>query len=249
LPSQASPKPGPRPSTRTDHLIERFRARSVDAIVSLAATEDDREVLVRTATQVPVVLAVRLLHDSGLPTVRCDDHLGASLAAGHLADLGHVRVAQVQGPQRSQLFADRARGFADTAARRGLRIRRTRYIADHATAVEGRRLATAMIDAAGDQLPTAVFAHNDALALGVYSALQDRGLRCPDDVSIVGFNAATLPSDMAIALTSVSYPSREIGMRTGEIVLELIAGTPLTAVTEVYAPRLVVRASSGPPRA
>ena len=236
-------------STRTDHLIERFRARSVDAIVSLAATEDDREVLVRTATHVPVVLAVRLLHDSGLPTVRCDDHLGASLAAGHLADLGHVRVAQVQGPQRSQLFADRARGFADTASRRGLRIRRTRYIADHATAVEGRRLATAMIDAAGDQLPTAVFAHNDALALGVYSALQDRGLRCPDDVSIVGFNAATLPSDMAIALTSVSYPSREIGTRTGEIVLELIAGTPLTAVTEVYAPRLVVRASSGPPRA
>ena len=106
-----------------------------------------------------------------------------------------------------------------------------------------------MIDAAGDQLPTAVFAHNDALALGVYSALQDRGLRCPDDVSIVGFNAATLPSDMAIALTSVSYPSREIGTRTGKIVLELIAGTPLTAVTEVYAPRLVVRASSGPPRA
>ena len=93
-------------STRTDHLIERFRARSVDAIVSLAATEDDREVLVLTATHVPVVLAVRLLHDSGLPTVRCDDHLGASLAAGHLADLGHVRVAQVQGPQRSQLFAD-----------------------------------------------------------------------------------------------------------------------------------------------
>ncbi len=66
---------------------------------------------------------------------------------------GTSRVAQVQGPQRSQLFADRARGFAETATRRGLRIRRTRYIADHATAVEGRRLATALIDAAGDQLP------------------------------------------------------------------------------------------------
>ena len=66
---------------RSRHLIERFRARSVDAIVSLAATEDDRAVLVSTAQSTPVVLAVRFLRDSGLPTVRCDDHLGRSDAA------------------------------------------------------------------------------------------------------------------------------------------------------------------------
>jgi LacI family transcriptional regulator len=233
---------------RSNHLMERFRARSVDAIVSLAATEDDREALTTTAKVTPVVLAVRFLHDSGLPTVRCDDHLGASLAAGHLADLGHVRVGQVQGPQRSQLFADRARGFSDTAARRGLKIQRTRFIAEHATAAEGRRLAMAMLDS-GRELPTAVFAHNDSLAIGVYSALQDRGLRCPDDVSIVGFNAASLPSDMAIALTSVSYPSREIGTRAGEMVLDLIAGRNTSNGTEIYPPRLVVRASTGAPRA
>lgn len=233
---------------RSNHLLERFRARCVDAVVSLAATEDDREALTTSAKHVPVVLAVRFLRDSGLPTVRCDDHLGASLAAGHLADLGHVRVGQIQGPRRSQLFADRARGFAETAARRGLRSQRTRFIAEHATAAEGRRLASAMLDSGRDQLPTAIFAHNDSLAIGVYSALQDRGLRCPDDVSIVGFNAASLPSDMAIALTSVAYPSREIGVRAGEIVLDLLAARTPSSDTEIFPPRLVTRASTGAPR-
>ena len=232
---------------RSRHLIERFRARSVDAIVTLAATEDDRDVLLKTAESIPVVLAVRFLADSGLPTVRCDDYLGASLAAGHLADLGHVRVGQIQGPQRSRLFADRARGFAETAASRGLKRQRSRYIAEHATAAEGRRLATAMLAAGRDRLPTAIFAHNDSLAIGVHSALQSHGLRCPQDVSIVGFNAASPPSDLAIALTSVSYPSRDIGSRAGEMVLDLVSGRQPSTDTEVYAPRLVVRASTGAP--
>jgi DNA-binding LacI/PurR family transcriptional regulator len=232
---------------RSEHLVERFLARSIDAIVSLAATEDDREVLTTTAKDVPVVLAVRVLKDSGLPTVRCDDRLGASLAAGHLADLGHVRVGHVQGPQRSQLFADRAIGFAETAAMRGIKIQRGRYVADHATAFEGRRLASALLDSSTGQSPTAIFAHNDALAVGVYSALQDRGLRCPEDVSIVGFNAASFPLATSIEFTSVSYPSREIGARAGEIVIDLLAGRKPTTTIEVYPPRLVVRASSAAP--
>ena len=90
--------------------------------------------------------------------------------------------------------------------------------------------------------PTAVFAHNDLMALGALAALRRRDISVPDDMSMVGYNDLPGMDLVAPPLTTVRYPSREIGRAAGELVVELLAGEePQSLVLE---PALVVRQST-----
>lgn len=234
---------------RSSRLIKRLLARDVDAILTMAATAGDREALQDAAKIVPVVLAVRPLKRAGLPTVRCDDVLGASLAAGHLADFGHRFVAQIQGPRISEVFVDRARGFELACTQRGISSPPMRLVAEHATAAEGYRLAAALIDAAVEDRPTAIFAHNDSLAIGAHAALRDHNLRCPEDISLVGFNASTLPTASVIPLTSVLYPSEEVGQSAADLLIQMLSGQQVNTLTTSFKPLLLARSTSARPPA
>src|SRR5512133_1486956 len=127
-----------------------------------------------------VVLAVRSLPGSGVPAVTHDDLGGARLAAEHLAELGHRRVVQLPGPLDMQPFRDRRDSFAEAAARLGVEARAL-PVAERPDFDEGRRLMAL----ADRRHATAVFAHNDAMAMGAVRALRDDGLDCPRDVSVV----------------------------------------------------------------
>jgi LacI family transcriptional regulator len=232
---------------RTQRLLERFRARRVDAVITLAATEADRTSLLEFNRTIPVVLAVRRLSDSNLPTVTCDDVKGGWLVGHHLADLGHRRVAQLQGPHLSATFADRAHGFAMACSERSVQVIGEPMSAEHATVSEGKRVLTQLLRARVEP-PTALFAHNDELALGAFEALRENRLNCPGYMSIVGYNDTPIGRDIAVPLTSVRYPTDEVGQRAGELVMELISGTVSEKLVTVYDPNLVVRDSSAPPR-
>ena len=92
--------------------------------------------------------------------------------------------------------------------------------------------------------PTAITAGNDLIALGCIDALTELGLRCPDDVSIVGYNDMPLADRLAPPLTSVRIPSYELGVRSTEVLLDRIAGNGSVPRTELLAPQLVVRGST-----
>ncbi len=233
--------------SRTRRLLERFRARRVDALVVLAATESDRGVLAQAAQSTPLLLAVRKLNDTDFPMVTCDDVLGASFAAHHLADLGHHRVAQLRGPGESATFSDRTKGFEMTCAARGMTLVGGSLVAAHATAAEGRRMVAGLLRGPRDTIPTAIFAHNDAMAFGAFTALREHGLSCPEDVSLIGYNDTPLASDLAVPLTSIHYPAARVGAAAGEMTMRLVAGMPLEPRTVIFRPELVVRASTRPP--
>lgn len=219
-----------------DHII----SRRVDAIVTAAARAGDQGILEEAAAVVPVVVAARPLPGSRLPQVVHDDRLGARMVVEHLAGLGHRRVAQLRGPMDVANFEHRAAGFSDTVRRLDLEevvvpAFGTRPIFD-----EGRRL---MADLLGIiDLPTAVFAHNDLMALGALSVLSERGLRVPDDISLVGYNDLPMMDLVAPPLTTVRYPSAEIGRAAGEMVIALLDGGEPDDVC--LQPSLVVRAST-----
>lgn len=99
-----------------------------------------------------------------------------------------------------------------------------------------------MLLAQGGPLPTAVFAHNDLMALGALAALNDAGLRVPEDVSLVGYNDLPAMDLVAPALTTVRYPSREIGRAAGELVISVLRGQEAENVC--LEPALVERAST-----
>jgi LacI family transcriptional regulator len=222
------------------HLL----GRQVDGLVVMAVRSGDLDQVLGWASRVPVVLAVRGLPGSGVPAVTHDDLGGARLAAAHLAQLGHRRVVQLPGPPDMQPFKDRDDGFAEAAAELGLEAwavpPASRPVFD-----EGRRLMSAALE--GGDRATAVFAHNDAMAMGAVRALREAGLHCPGDVSVVGYNDVPMADCFDPPLTTVRLNGDQVGRRAGEAVLAAIRGLPDAGGDPPEPAELVARASAGPP--
>ena len=223
------------------HLL----GRQVDGRVVLAVRSGDLDRVVGWASRVPVVLAVRGLPGSGVPAVTHDDLGGAWLAAAHLAVLGHRRVVQLPGPPDVQPFKDRDDGFAEAAAELGLEAWAVAP-ASRPVFEEGRRLMSAALrDLDGT---TAVFANNDAMAMGAVRALRDAGLRCPDDVSVIGYNDVPMADCFDPPLTTIRLDGGDIGHQAGEAVLAAIRRLPVPGRDAPSLAELVVRASTTRPR-
>ena len=97
---------------------------------------------------------------------------------------------------------------------------------------------------AAPERPTAVFAHNDALAVGLMEAMRERGLDCPGDLAIVGFNNIELGGVLATPLTTVDYPVREVGDHAAHLLRTLIADPAAPWESKTFKPALIVRASA-----
>jgi LacI family transcriptional regulator len=226
-------------------ILEHFASRRVDAVILSAARSGDEAAVAALAAAVPLVLAVRTVGNGLFPTVTHDDVLGGQLAARHLVDLGHTHLAQIRGPLDVSSFQGRAEGFASIMATTTAREVATGNSANAPTVAEGHRLASDILDS--DDRPTALFAHNDLMAVGALEALRDRGLHCPEDVSIVGYNDAPLSNHVSPPLTTISLPSLDLGTRVAALALQEIEGRTGAPVTERLPPTLVVRESSAPP--
>ncbi len=196
------------------------------------------------ASGIPTVLFNRTVDGDGLSSVVPDDALGARLAVTHLYELGHKRIGLVVGPLFTSNGDRRRRAFRRTIQRLGLEG----HIVE-ATAFDeksGYRAAQDLISEHPSM--TAIVAGNDLLALGVIDAAADAGLRCPTDLSVVGFNDMPLANRLQPPLTTVAVPEQELGRLAAECLLGLIADRGLPPARIVVPVSLVVRGSTAPPR-
>ena len=232
---------------RLQRALDSLVARRVDAVITAAARSTDRYLVDQYARRVPAfLLAIRNISASGLPHVTQDDRHGGELAAEHLVDLGHRVVAQLRGPTDIELFDDRREGFRRAAGAGGLIEVTISDWAREVTLGEGRRLMQLTLDQNAANPPTAVFAHADVMAIGAIEELEARGLGCPEDVSIIGYNDAPLVSHLMPPLSTVRLPADEIGRLAGRAVTTLIEkpGEPYAISLPA---ELIVRASTAPP--
>jgi DNA-binding LacI/PurR family transcriptional regulator len=229
--------------------VTRLRGK-VDALVLVApaGTEDElaAELAVWRDLGVPVVTVGGREHAPA--RVGIDDHAGARTATRHLLDLGHTDVRMITGvvdaPFGTAASRARVAGFTDELSAAGLRGEAA-VVGGHPWGVDGGAAAmTELLDAGPP--PTAVFAESDEMAFGALQVLRRRGLRVPQDVSVVGFDDHEMAA--AVDLTTVAQPVGEQGEVAAGMLLDLLGterGGRLPG--EVLLPtRLVVRGSTGP---
>lgn len=233
---------------RFERTLNHLLSRRVNALVTTATRSGDGPMLRRFAERIPAcVLAVRSIEGSGLPYVRQDDRQGAELAADHLIDLGHRVLAQLRGPADIDTFANRTDGFRRRVASAGAIDATVGECGEALTLEEGRRLMALTLDASPDRRPTAVFAHADVMAIGAIEEMDARGLRCPGDISLIGYDDVPLVSHVQPPLSTIELPGSEIGHRAGEMVLAMIDEPGSTPESVSLPARLVVRESTAPP--
>ncbi len=199
------------------------------------------------AAGVPCVVVDRNLGDAPIDQVLIDNVLGGWLAGDHLARLGHRRIACIAGPHDLTPSAGRVSGFRQALAEHGLAIDPGLLLRGNGRTDGGTLAARRLLDAGADF--TAVFAFNDQMAAGAIATFLRAGCRIPDDVSVIGFDdipqaAATFP-----ALTTVAQPTEEMGALGVRLLLERIARPDAPWQRVMLPTRLVVRESTGPPRA
>jgi LacI family transcriptional regulator len=233
---------------RLSRVLNHVLERRVDAVVVGAARLGNAPILMEIARRrVPLILFDRDVPQTGLPSCTHDHRKGGSLAAGHLLDLGHLRVAQLRGPMDVSSFVDRGRGFSETVTATAATELTVPDVAAKPALAEGHRLARILLSQYADP-PTAIFAHNDLMALGALDALAEAGLRCPQDVSVMGYNDSPHVDRVSPPLTTVRLHGQELGRLVGEMAVTAIQTPGQIPVSLTLPPSIIIRESTAPPR-
>ena len=228
-------------------IVDRMLGRRVDGLILATARRKDPMVDRCVAEDIPVVLINRSTRSTAKVTaVVNDDASGIGLTVAHLAGLGHRRIAHVAGPQRLSTGYDRRRGFIEAMTAAGLKADPALIaVADGYNEREGQRALSSLLDR-GKRF-TAVVAANDLLALGCYDALAAHGLRCPQDVSVTGFNDMPFVDKLNPPLTTVRIQHYEMGVQAARAMLEQIRNPGTGRIDIKLEPSLVVRGSTARP--
>jgi LacI family transcriptional regulator len=227
-------------------IAEAMLARRIDGLVMATARRDHPLVHELAAAGVPLVLAVRTVDQSPVPAVVDDHHAGVGLAIRHLAELGHRRIAHVAGPQHTSAGLVRYHSYASWLQSEGLPLDPELVAFSSAFQEQpGAEAFRALLDRGA--APTAVLAGNDLIALGCYDVAAARGIRIPDDLSVVGYNDIVFADKFNPPLTTVRVPSYQMGVKAAELLLGLIDRPGQDQVSLQVPPALVTRASTAPP--
>lgn len=231
-------------------VLRALRGR-VDGLILMTPSAEMLEAL---RSVPPASLPTVLLNcpPGGLPfdSINVDNHGGAVAMVRHLAGLGHRRVAFIQGPPDNHDARERLRGYRDAVRELGLEVDEKLEVPGDFSEEAGCR--------AGERLlklrprPDAVFAANDAMAIGCLHALRQAGVEVPEEIALAGFDDVPIARFMSPPLTSVGVPIAELGALALERLLESVRQRGASGDSSIRSPRheelppvLVVRGSCG----
>jgi DNA-binding LacI/PurR family transcriptional regulator len=196
------------------------------------------------ADRMPVVVVARAVRHRAVDVVRTDDAAGLHLAVDHLVDLGHTRIAHIDGG-RAAGAAERRRGYREALQRHGL-VDPPHIVPGGLTEDEGAAAAQALLATTPRASAVAVF--NDRCATGVLDALRRADRSVPHDMSVVGFDDSSLARLSHVALTTVAQEVDRIStLAVTRAIARLEQAGPVGDREQIVPPRLVVRSTTAPP--
>jgi DNA-binding LacI/PurR family transcriptional regulator len=197
--------------------------------------------------KIPVVYADRYQssRDSSVGQVGVDNILAADNATRYLLSLGHRSIGVISGDTSSGTSADRLKGFLQALRSANIHSDRSSIHTGHNDMESGHHYAMHLLKRS--PRPTAIFCTNNMMALGALAAIQEVGLACPEEISLLGFDDFYWSTLLRPRLTVVRQPAREIGMMAARMLTDHVEGRPSVATPVLLATQLIVRDSCAPP--
>ena len=221
--------------------------RRCDGFILATAFRQDPVVEEIAKRNIPAVLVNRSTESHLLPAVAGDEVAEVRDAIKYLVELGHRRIAHVAGPQDLSTGYIRRQAFLATIKDFGLDPDECPVVvATGFNEAAGKAASRELISRSGKRL-TAILAGNDQLAIGVIDCLSATGMKCPEDISIIGFNDIPRMDRITPSLTTFALPKHEMGVRAAQILQAWIEGTSIPEPSTIYLPcPLIIRDSTGP---
>jgi DNA-binding LacI/PurR family transcriptional regulator len=237
-------------SSGRDHQTEvefakSLRSKRVDGVIILPSQSPDEILKPLQHAHIPSVV---LEHDlSHTHCIAIDDWQGGQLATQHLLSLGHRRIGMIRRTPTSALSHLRYTAFQNMLEAANIPLDPDLVIVGEAGQASGYVAMQKLLALA--EPPTAVFAHNDVLAMGAISAIDHAGRKVPNDISIVGYDDTINAAYLNPPLTTVKMPIAEMGRLAGQTILDLIKnGASFSPQTTTLPVELIIRASTAPLR-
>ena len=225
-------------------IVAQMQSRQVEGLVLASAHRADKIVEEAMEQGLPVVLINRTTDDKRVLYVTNDDHRGAQLAVDHLIDLGHRKIAHLAGPQFISNGFNRRKGYLAALKRRNIEVNKKLIVTCDTFDTEAGAKGFEKLMSQGEDF-SAIFAGNDAFALGCYQAMKKRGLKCPDDISIVGYNDMPLVNLVQPRISTVRIDLYKMGSSAAKVLLGIIDGEgEVSPVSTILEPELIVRDST-----
>lgn len=161
------------------------------------------------------------------PWIGADNLSGGQLATTHLIDLGHQRIAHIQGPMKYLCSRERDQGYRQALQKGGLSWQAELALEGDFTEESGYKAASELFSRRQDQQPTAIFASSDLMAFGAITAAHEHGLRIPEDIALIGFDDIVFSTHVRPALTTIHQPFYEMGLQGMQLLLSLLQTPPI----------------------
>jgi LacI family transcriptional regulator len=230
---------GGEPDRERDHL-DTLIDKQVDGVILMSGYRvRERGQPALPVHPLPLVYLYQYTHEVSAPCIIPDDYGGGALAARYLIDLGHTRIAMVNGPLHFEASRRRHEGFLAAMEAAGLEIPPHLVRGGDWSMTTGYHAVHELM--ASPDPPSAFFCASDVIGIGAVSAAYERQFRIPEDISIVGFDNRLLASQAQPRLTTVALPLFEMGQEAGRLAVAAARGESVPHGVRTVACRLVVR--------
>lgn len=217
--------------------------KRIDGLIVASAGGDAGLAAGLAAVRTPMVIVDRGLEGIDADLVRIDHEYGAWLATRHLLDLGHRDIACIGGPAHTSVAQMRLAGYCRALKEAGVEVPQERMLESDFTSTGGYNAAARLLE---KNPPSAIFAGNDVMGIGVLRAAAERNIRVPSELSVIGFDDIQMSRYVYPALTTVGQSILQLGEMAAELLLRRIATPALATDQRIVTPSIVLRESTAP---
>lgn len=201
-------------------LIRLLLSHKVDGIIIAPVGIDYKQIIQTYNSGMPLVVVDRCFPEIGLPFITSDNYQGGIDAVNYLIAMGHRKIACIQGIPKSRPTEDRVRGYKDALRSYSIHIDDSLIVGDNYTIENGYKQTRILFSM--EDPPTAIFALSNLIGLGVMKAVDEMGLKIPDNISLISFDEQPYSAFLATPMTTVDQKKSEIGQLAVNVLLKYI---------------------------